>query len=367
MSDEPTQQLPIPVTLLTGFLGSGKTTLLNHLVRQPEFRDALVIINEFGEMSLDHLLVAHSTENLVVEMGNGCLCCTIRDDLVQTLKNILWRFSRNGERQFNRVLIETTGLADPAPIVHTLVSHPQIAGHYRLDGIVSTLDLATAEASLDHHQEAVKQAAMADVLLLTKVDMVSAEQRQALLTRLDAINPSAPRWDVVNGQIDACRLLDLGVFSADGKIADVAGWLQEEAYLDPAPYQFSLGTMGLPTVQADATHHDVNRHDDHIRAFCMATEQPLCEGRLAVWLNLLMSAAGPRLLRVKGILNIAGDDRPRVIHAVQHVFHPQVSLPAWPDEDHRSRLVFITQDIERETIEKFFRGFNHLPQHEVHA
>jgi len=158
----------IPATLLTGFLGSGKTTVLNRLVRQPEMADALVIINEFGEMALDHMLVAHSTENLIMEMGSGCVCCSIRSDLVKTLRDIIWRFSRDGRRQFQRVLIETTGLADLAPIIHTLMTHPQIAHKYRLDGIVATVDMATGMQTLNQHPEAVKQAAMADVLLLTK-------------------------------------------------------------------------------------------------------------------------------------------------------------------------------------------------------
>ncbi len=163
----------IPVTLLTGFLGSGKTTVLNHLVHQPELKDALVIINEFGEMALDHLLVAHSIENLALEMSSGCLCCTIRSDLAKTLRDITWRFARNGQRQFRRVLIETTGLADPAPILHTLMTDPAIVRSYRLDGIVATIDMASGADTLDQHAEAIKQAALADALLLTQSDLAT--------------------------------------------------------------------------------------------------------------------------------------------------------------------------------------------------
>lgn len=216
-----TESPPIPVTLLTGFLGSGKTTILNHLVAQPELADALVIINEFGEMALDHLLVAHSTENLVMEMSSGCLCCNIRGDLIKTLRDITWRFSREGQRQFRRVLIETTGLADPAPIIHTLMTEPQIVSQYRLDGIVATVDLSTGMHTLDQHPEALKQAAMADVLLLTKGDLVTEEERTILLCRLHNINPAAPRCLVNNGEIEPSKILDLGLFSAQGKALDV--------------------------------------------------------------------------------------------------------------------------------------------------
>ena len=352
----------IPVTLLTGFLGSGKTTVLNHLVRQPELADTLVIINEFGEIALDHLLVAHSTENLVMEMSSGCLCCTIRGDLVKTLRDISWRFSRNGQRQFRRVLIETTGLADPASIIHTLMTHPQIAPKYRFDGIVATIDLATGSSTLDQHMEAIKQAAMADALLLTKSDLTSDEQRAALLSRLDGINPAGPRWEVRSGVIAPQRILNLGLFSAHGKTPDVERWLREEAYAETSyAHQDHEHSHGHDHGHHD--HHDVNRHDDHIRAFCFAVDEPIPEEVLAAWLDVLMSFVGQNILRVKGILNVEGQDVPIAIHGVQHIFHPPVRLPAWPGEDRRSRLVFITQDVEREVVETTFQALRQvLPQ-----
>jgi len=358
----------IPVTLLTGFLGSGKTTVLNHLVRQSELSDALVIINEFGEMALDHMLVAHSTDNLVMEMSSGCLCCTIRGDLVKTLLDITWRYSRNGQRWFRRVLIETTGLADPAPIIHTLMTDPRIARRYRLDGIVATLDMATGMSTLDQHQEAVKQAAVADALLLTKADLATEEERAALLRRLDGINPAAPRWEVRNGEIAPQKVLNLGLFTAEGKTPDVARWLSEEAYAAPSTHGHAHEHQDHdheghdhpahdPHGHAHAhVHHDVNRHDDHIRAFCFTVEQPIPEETLADWLDLLMDFVGSRILRVKGILNIEGNPQPVVVHGVQHIFHPPVTLPAWPSEDRRSRLVFITHGVSRELIEKTFRA-----------
>ncbi len=351
----------VPVTLLTGFLGSGKTTVLNHLVAQSELADALVIINEFGEMALDHMMVAHSTENLVMEMSSGCLCCTIRGDLVKTLLGITWRFSRNGQRQFRRVLIETTGLADPAPIIHTLMTHPPIARRYRLDGIVTTVDLATGMNTLDRHKEAVKQAAVADALLLTKADLATDEQRAVLLRRLDGINPAAPRWEVRNGEIAAQKVLNLGLFTAEGKTPDVARWLSEEAYAAPSPHghahehhDHDHDHDGHDHHAHD--HHDVNRHDDHIRAFCFTVEQPIPERTLADWLELLMSFVGSRILRVKGILNIEGNAQPVVVHGVQHIFHPPVTLPAWPSGDRRTRLVLITHGVSRDAIEKTFHA-----------
>lgn len=350
MTTQPHSPL-IPVTLLTGFLGSGKTTVLNHLVGQAELADALVIINEFGEMALDHHLIAHSTENLVMEMSSGCLCCSIRGDLIKTLQEITWRFARNDQKCFQRVLIETTGLADPAPIIHTLMTHPQISSKYRLDGIVAVVDLATGMHSLNQHPEAIKQVAVADTLLLTKADLATETQCTALIHRLDGINPAAPRWEVSNGEIAPQKVLKLGLFTADGKSPDVARWLKIEAY-----------SLEKKQKQHDHGHddHDVNRHDDHIRAFSFTVERSIPESVLTDWLDLLVNFLGNKILRVKGILNIEGQEHPLVIHGVQHIFHPPVPLPTWPSEDHRTRLVFITRDIGREMIERSFRAL--LPQ-----
>jgi G3E family GTPase len=355
----------LPVTVLSGFLGAGKTTMLNRLVSQPDLADALVIINEFGEAALDHMLVAHSTENLVMEMSGGCVCCSIRGDLVKTLRDITWRFSRKGQRQFRRVLIETTGLADPAPIIHTLMTDPQVAPKYRLDGIVVTLDLATGMHTLNQHPEAVKQAAMADTLLLTKPDLATELQLEALHQRLDSINPAAPRWNVCQGEIAADKLLNLGLFSASHKPNDVARWLKEEAYtqgaLRPVASVHSGGQARFsmrPTTPEFAPQfiHDINRHDDHIRAYCFAIDKPIPEETLMAWLDVLMSFVGSQILRVKGILNVEGNNQPIVIQGVQHIFHPPVTLPAWPSEDRRSRLVFITQDVEKDVIENIFNA-----------
>lgn len=353
-SREPAQ---IPVTLLTGFLGSGKTTLLNQLVRQPALADALVIVNEFGEMALDHLLMVHTREQTVMELGGGCLCCNVRTDLVETLRDAHWRFAREGRRQFRRVVIETTGLADPVPIVHTLLGHPDVADRYVLDGVVATIDLATAAASLDRHEEAVRQAAIADVLLLTKDDLVDDAAREALERRLRRLNPAAPRHRVRHGQVPAEALLNLGLFSVEGKQPDVAAWLNEEAYLPlPAAPAFAF-QLGMRQLEAQAAQ-DINRHDDHVRAFCFRIDEPIDENVLGLWLDTLVGILGPALLRLKGIVNVKGRSQPLAVHAVQQLFHPAQALPAWPDEDRGSRLVFITRDVGPALIGETFGAFH---------
>ncbi|MGE8047131.1 CobW family GTP-binding protein [Pseudomonas monteilii] len=367
--NKPSNTSLIPVTLLTGFLGSGKTTLLNQLVGQREFANTLIIINEFGEMALDHLLVTHSQENIVMEMGSGCVCCTIRGDLVQTLRDITWRFTREGQRQFDRVLIETTGLADPAPIIHTLMTHEHVAPKYRLDGVVTTVDLATGMATLDRHPEAIKQAAIADVLLLTKGDLISLEDRTELLERISVINPAAPRWEILNGELQAQKVLNIGLFSHEGKSPDVGRWLNEKSYKTGSPkFQIALQPQdsmnrGLFSAGLRAPQHDVNRHDDRIRAFCFTIDNPISELALECWLEVLMSVLGNRILRVKGIINLEGFDTPAALHGVQHIFHQPAPLPAWPNEDRRSRFVFITQDVTREVIEMTFRAFKDKAAH----
>jgi len=321
----------IPVSVLTGFLGSGKTTLLGRLVRRPEFARTAVIINEFGEVGLDHDLVEASEESFV-QLQTGCLCCTIRGDLVLTLEDLLRRRDAGTVPRFERVVIETTGLADPAPILQALMTDPVAAERLALAGVVTTVDAATGAATLDRQREAVKQAAVADRLVLTKTDLLPASAD--LLARLAAINPSAPVLQATFGQIEPDRLFDGGLYDPAGKAPDVQIWLAADAH---------------------GHHH----HDSGISSFCVMREAPIRAVALALFLETLAEHCGPDLLRVKGILNIAeSPDHPAVIHGVQHVFHPPAFLERWPSADRRSRIVFITRDIPRAWIEHLLEALD---------
>ncbi|WP_245653934.1 CobW family GTP-binding protein [Novosphingobium rosa] len=327
----------IPVSLLTGFLGSGKTTLLNTLVRDPRMSRALVIINEFGSIGIDHDLIASSKE-VVVEMSSGCLCCTIRGDLVRTLRDAPWRFARDGTCWFDRVVIETTGLADPVPILHTLMTDEQIASLYRLDGVIATVDAATGMATLDRQEEAVRQAAVADRLVLTKSDLVPPAEVERMERRLRGINPATPLIHGVQGAVDPDVLFDAALYDPAARGEAVQAWLNAEAYAAGHHHH------------GHHHHHDINRHDDHIRSVCLTFDKPLDGEGVERWLDTLMMFASQDILRVKAILNLAGEAGPMVLHGVQHVFHPPMRLDAWPSEDRRSRIVFITRDLDEEAL-----------------
>jgi G3E family GTPase len=303
------------VALLTGALGSGKTTLLSQLLAHPEMGETAVIVNELGEVAIDHHLLRRVDERTVV-LGNGCVCCTLRGDLADELRDLLSRRDRREIPAFGRVVVETTGLADPAPILYTLLTDPVVKHHFELEQVVTTVD---AQHGL-RGEESLKQAAVADRLVVTKSDLADPAGVSEELRRL---NPGADLLEAVLGDLSPSELFD-------------------GAERDPR----------------DVVYDESHAHPDDVRAFCLTFEEPLDWTAFGIWLTMLLQARGANVLRVKGLLNVGGEG-PLLINGVQHVVHPPEHLPAWPDEDRSSRIVFIGRGIEREALTASLAAFDH--------
>ncbi|WP_158818768.1 GTP-binding protein [Methylocapsa sp. S129] len=315
-----------PVTLLTGFLGSGKTTLLRRLLADPALADTAVIINEFGEVGIDHLLVERLDDQMVL-LSSGCVCCTVRGELATAIRDLHSRRERGLMPPFRRLVIESTGLADPFPVLSTLKADPVLRHHFRAAGVVTTVDAVNGLIQFERHIESVRQAAIADVIVLTKTDIAEEAATARLVARLGAMNPSAPLLRAAEDPLDADALLKSGG----------SGWFK--AIAEP--------------------HTEMAAHRG-VRAFSIVVDEPLDWTAFGVWLTMLLNRHGARILRVKGILALEGEERPIAIHGVQHLVHAPTHLSCWPSDDRRSRLVFIVEGIEPDLIQRSFSIFKRL-------
>ena len=324
----------IPVSIITGFLGSGKTTLLNCLLKRPEMNRVAVVVNELGEIGVDNELVEVSSEQMML-LNNGCLCCVLRGDLQETLRDLFIK-RRNGEIiDFDRVVIETTGLADPAPVMQTLITDSMLLEQYRLDCVVTLVDAVNAPGQLVQFTEPVKQVALADRLVVTKSDLVGEKQLREVTERLNEINPRAPVRVALNGEIELSFLVDVGLRRSHARLEEVERWLgAEEPHGDE--------------------HGHGHRHDEAVQTFVLRFDKPMPWAAFTQCMEVLTALRGPDLLRVKGLVNVEGKAGPMVVQGVQHLFHPPLELAAWPGPDRTTRLVFITRDIPRQTVADLF-------------
>ena len=321
----------IPVDVLTGFLGSGKTTVLRHVLRSPAFADTAVLINEFGEVGLDHLLVGRLDEAPVL-LPSGCVCCTLRGDLSRALRGLHADRQRGDLPPFRRVIVETTGLADPTPLLATVASDLVLRRHFRLGNVIATVDAVHAELGLRARGELLKQIAAADRLLVTKADLVSEAQLARVGAMLRRINPDAATVVASHGRVDPGFVLRQGVHDPETKLAEVQRWLA-------------------------ARGDGAQRGHGSVQSFALGHDRPLDWSAFGIWFSFLVHRHGGRLLRVKGLLDIQGSATPVAIHAVQHVIHAPEHLPAWPTPERASRLVFITEGLEGERVRRSFSVF----------
>ncbi|MGI9490376.1 MAG: CobW family GTP-binding protein [Geminicoccaceae bacterium] len=329
----------IPVNVITGFLGSGKTTLLQRLLASPKLANTAVLINEYGEVSLDHLLLDIVDQETVI-LESGCVCCTIRGDLAEAIRELHSKRERGLIPRFNRLAIETTGLADPAPIVSTLLAEPVIRNHFRLGNVIVTIDVVNAELHLRNNEESRKQAAIADRLVLTKSDIADTKTLDGAKRALAQLNATAPIIDVHEETFNPDALMTSDLYDAEAKAVEVTRWLER-----------------LGQTPADHTDDGHNHHGDDIQTFSLIVDQPIDWTAFGIWLTMLLHRHGEQVLRVKGVLNVEGQTTPVVIHGVQHVMHPPAHLEAWPDDDHRSRIVFILRGLDPALIKRSLKTF----------
>jgi G3E family GTPase len=370
----------IPLTVLTGFLGSGKTTLLKQLINDPAMAGTGVIINEFGEVGIDDALVEKIDDDAVL-LPSGCVCCEVRGDLVEALERMHTRSLWGDIPKISRVVLETTGLADPAPIVHTLMTEERLYRIYQLDGVVTTVDAQHGLSQLDEHFEPAKQIALADRIVLTKTDLVEAAQVASIEARIKALNRSAAVRRAVLGEISPAELIGLGAHEPALVGTDAEKWLAAGTF-EPRHEGDGQGHVHDHTCGPDCGHdhhhhshahahtheHDCSGeacdHPDHhhehlhgIDSYCLTFAEPLEGPEMSNALSLLGQLYGTKLLRVKGILNIKDQPRPFVVHGVQHIFYPPDTLRDWKGEDRRSRIVFITKDLPEATVRRHFKPF----------
>jgi G3E family GTPase len=354
----------IPVSILTGFLGAGKSTLLNKLLKDPAMQDTAIIINEFGDVSIDHLLVESASEG-VIELSDGCVCCTVRGDLIDTLAELMDRIQTKRLKPLKRVVIETTGLADPAPVMQSIIGNPVIAQNFELNGLITVVDAVNGAQTLREHIEAVKQVAVGDRLVLTKKAMASETQLADLMGELKALNPRATIEDGDSEAWSADALLENGLYNAGSKSADVARWLgtkDDHAHHHEHHHHHHCDEH----CTHDHHHHDhsANRHSDAIKAFSIIHDQPIAPMAIDMFVDILRSAHASKILRMKAIVQLSDDPtRPLVLHGVQNIFHRPERLAAWPEGAKlETRLVLITKDMPEMFVKDLFAAFTGSPR-----